>query len=196
LALRIDGQWFGGGSVEAALEVAFGARLDLPRLDTEPPSGGRRLGPVEGFTGVAAAFGRLEASQLHALVDLAARAGASKICLSPWRAMYVDALFDLPQGLGLIVDESDPLLRIDACPGKPACRSATVDTRGTARQLAASGFSGTLHVSGCAKGCARPTAADLTLVGEGGRYGVVHNGTAREAFDRTIAADDFSGLHG
>jgi hypothetical protein len=38
--------------------------------------------------------------------------------------------------------------------------------------------------------------ADLTLVGEAGRYGVVRNGTARDSFDETIAADDLSRLHG
>ena len=102
----------------------------------------------------------------------------------------------MPDVLGLFVDEDDPLLRVDACPGAPACRSATVDTRGAARRLAASGFVGAIHVSGCAKGCARSAPAELTLVGEGGRYGVVRNGTTREAFARTIAADDLAVPHG
>ena len=103
---------------------------------------------------------------------------------------------EVPDELGLIVDENDPLLRVDACPGAPACRSASVDTRATARGLAASGLAGTLHVSGCAKGCARSMAADLTLVGEAGRYGVIRNGTTRDAIERTIAADDLAVLHG
>jgi precorrin-3B synthase len=39
----------------------------------------------------------------------------------------------------------------------------------------------TLHVSGCAKGCAHPGAADLTLVGqENGCYGLVVGATARD----------------
>ena len=38
----------------------------------------------------------------------------------------------------------------------------------------------TVHVSGCAKGCAHPVAADLTLVGEDGGYQVVLGGTARD----------------
>jgi precorrin-3B synthase len=37
-----------------------------------------------------------------------------------------------------------------------------------------------VHVSGCAKGCARRAAADLTLVGKDGRYGVVIRGSARD----------------
>ncbi len=196
LSLRADGKWFGGATVEAALEAALGRRPVLPGLDVAPVPGRRRLGRFASGMGAAAPFGRLEARQLRDLIDLAARAGASKIHLSPWRAVYIDALFDLPPDLNLIVDEDNPLLRIDACPGAPACRSATVDTRATARRLAASGFAGSLHVSGCAKGCARSMPADLTLVGEGGRYGVVRNGTARDSFDTTIAADDLSGLHG
>ena len=60
----------------------------------------------------------------------------------------------------------------------------------------ASGFAGTIHVSGCAKGCARSMPADLTLVGEGGRYGVVRNGTTRDAIERIVGVDDLAVLHG
>jgi precorrin-3B synthase len=196
LELRVDGQWWGGGSVEAALDAAFGGQPTLPRIDIEPTPGRRRLGKLSGVTGVAAPFGRLDAMQLRGLVGLATRAGASEIRLSPWRAVYIDAPLDLPEELGLIVDESNPLLRVDACPGAPACLSATIDTRTTARRLAASGFIGTLHVSGCAKGCARSTPADLTLVGEGKHYGVIRNGTARDAIECRIAANDLAALHG
>jgi precorrin-3B synthase len=196
MALRVEGQWFGAGSVEAALAAAFGGRPDLPNVDVAPAPGRRRLGRVAGMTGVAAPFGRLEAAQLHALIGLAAKGGASEIRLSPWRAIYIDAVVETPSNLGLIVDETDPLLRIDACPGAPACRSASVDTRTTARRLAVSGLAGTIHVSGCAKGCARSAPADLTLVGEGGRYGVVRNGTTRDAVERTVGADDVAVLHG
>jgi precorrin-3B synthase len=196
MALRVAGQWLGGGSIETVLEAAFGGRPALPKIDIAPVPGRPRLGHVAGMTGVAAPFGRLEAGQMRGLVGLAAKAGASEIRLSPWRALYIDALFEIPAELGLIVDENDPLLRIDACPGAPACRSASVDTRRTARRLAASGFAGTLHVSGCAKGCARSALADLTLVGEGGRYGVVRNGTARDAIERTIDPENLAVLHG
>jgi precorrin-3B synthase len=196
IALRVDGQWLGGGSIEAALDAAFGGRPGLPRADIAPVPGRRRLGSLGGMTGVAAPFGRLEAAQLRELVHLAVISGASEIRLSPWRALYVDAPMQVPESLGLIVDEDDPLLRIDACPGAPACRSASVNTRAAARRLAASSFAGTIHVSGCAKGCARSVPADLTLVGEGGRYGVVRNGTTRDAVERTISADDLAVLHG
>jgi precorrin-3B synthase len=123
---------------------------------------------------------------LQAFVALAAKAGASEIRLSPWRALYVDALIEGVEALGLIIDNDAPLLRIDACPGAPACRSASVDARADALRLAAMPFTGTIHVSGCAKGCARSAPADLVLVGDGGRYGVVHNGTVYDAVERTV----------
>ena len=190
-ALRVGGEWLGIAArdhvVDLAVGAAFGARPALPRLDAVPEPGRRMLGPLLGAFGVAAPFGRLEASQLRALVALAAKAGASEMRLSPWRALYIDAVIEGVEALGLIVDDSSPLLRIDACPGVPACRSASVDTRADALRLAAMSFTGSIHISGCAKGCARSAAADLVLVGDRGRYGIVHNGTTHDVVERTIA---------
>lgn len=164
----------------------------LERMTVMPVPGRRRLGRLGRFTGVAAPFGRLEARQLRTLVELCAQAGASEIRLSPWRALYVDAAIE---GTGLIVDDHDPLLRIEACPGVPGCGSATVDTRAAARQLAALGIPGSsIHVSGCAKGCARSAPADLVLVGSDGHYGVVRDGTARDRVLRTVGRDELATL--
>jgi precorrin-3B synthase len=128
---------------------------------------------------------------LHGLAVTCAEAGASQIRLSPWRALYVDAAIECA---GFIIDENDPLVRIEACPGAPACSSATVDTHAAARRVASMNFAGTTHVSGCAKGCARSLAADLVLVGQAGRYGVVRNGTARDAATRTVLPDALASL--
>jgi precorrin-3B synthase len=191
VAVRIDGQWRGVAPIERAVAAALGERQSLSRMTVVPVPGQRRLGRLGRFTGVAAPFGRIEAGQLRTLVEACADAGGSEIRLSPWRALYVDA--PIATG-GLIVDENDPLLRIEACPGAPACASATVDTRAAARRLAAMDIAGAIHVSGCAKGCARSTPADLVLVGRDGRYGVVLNGTARDAVGRTIAPDALASL--
>jgi len=48
-------------------------------------------------------------------------------------------------------------------------------------------FSGTVHVSGCAKGCAKSGPADFVLVGSEGRYGIVRNGTARDEATRQLS---------
>jgi len=177
VAVRVDGEWLGVTDADHAAGAAFGGQRSLSTMTVVPVPGRRQVGRLGGFTGLAAPFGRIEAGQLQALVASCAQAGASEIRLSPWRALYVDGAVDVPD---FIVDDSDPLLRIEACPGAPACASATVDTRAEARRLAALGVAGTIHVSGCAKGCARSAPADLTLVGREGRFGVVRNGTARD----------------
>jgi precorrin-3B synthase len=163
---------------------AHGTRVKheiLPLLDAvqEVPAGGaRHLGLLPTAVGIAAPFGRLTASQLLRLVSFAERAGASELRVSPWRSLYIgvrnETLLESARAIGLIVDQRDPLLQVEACPGAPDCRSSTVDARNDARLLsglaAASGYAGGIHVSGCAKKCARSSPSDLTLVGEDGRY--------------------------
>ncbi len=198
MALRLDGQWMGITSPDNAVAVALAAGRREPVMSmlqpaTIPlPTRRHALTP-----GIAAPFGRVEADQLLGFAVLAEEAGASEVRLSPWRILYVDApagrvLLDGARRLGFIVDPDDPLLRIEACPGAPACASSTVDTRRDARRIASRGFTGSLHVSGCAKGCARSAPSDLVLVGETGRYGVIRNGTARDRPERTVAASELS----
>jgi precorrin-3B synthase len=178
----------------------------LSPFDGVPPSGGRRLGVLRNAVGIAAPFGRLEAPQLCGLLLLAADAGAAELRLSPWRSLYVGVRDEAAarsvvagaRSLGLIVDSDDPMLRIEACPGAPDCTSGTVDARGDARRLAALAsahdYQGNIHVSGCAKGCARSDPSDLVLIGEAGLYGVARNATARGPIERTIGACEFPSL--
>jgi precorrin-3B synthase len=169
----------------------------LGALGTQSIEPQRLIGLKGSAVGVAAPFGRLDAHQLRGFAGLAAKAGAADIRLSPWRALYVsardaaaaEAVVKGARDIGLIVEDNDPILRIDACPGAPSCRSSSVDTRRTARLLAASAFTGSAHVSGCAKGCARSMPADLVLVGEQGRYGVIRHGTARDLPQRTVDSE-------
>ncbi|MBR7508364.1 precorrin-3B synthase, partial [Mycobacterium tuberculosis] len=79
---------------------------------------------------------------------------------------------------GLILDPADPRRAVVACTGAPACASAAQPARADAAALAglAARLPGTgirLHVSGCAKGCARPAAAAVTLVGREDGYDLV-----------------------
>jgi precorrin-3B synthase len=167
----------------------------LPSVSTRP-LGVLALGAEKVAVGIAAPFGRIEAQQLHRLVAILDKAGASDIRLSPWRTLYVEArdratacmLVEAAGAIGLVVDDANPILRIDACPGAPACRSSSVDTRDLAVLLARRKFDRTIHISGCAKGCARSEPAELVLVGEHGRYGVVRNGTARSMPERIVDA--------
>jgi precorrin-3B synthase len=194
----------------ASLRSAMGPRLDPLALDprkANSPSDRRvgllDLGSGRFAVGVAAPFGRVETDQLRKLAGEMTAVGVKEIRLSPWRILYAEvrdasagqAILDAATGDGLIADPGDPLLTIEACPGAPACRSTSLDTRGDARRLAALlprfGFEGTIHVSGCAKGCAKSGATDLALVGAEGLYGIVRNGTAQ---DRPASSSSFSEL--
>jgi precorrin-3B synthase len=194
----------------ASLRSAMRSRLDPLTVVPEKTAGSsvRRvglldLGPGRFAVGIAAPFGRVETDQLRILAGEMAAFGVKEIRLSPWRILYAgipgasigQAILDVAGGAGLIVDPDDPLLRVEACPGAPACRSTRLDTRGDARRLAALssrfGFEGTIHVSGCAKGCAKSAAADLVLVGAEDVYGIVRNGTAG---DRPASSASFAVL--
>ena len=194
----------------ASLRSAMRSRLDPLTVVPEKTAGSsdRRVGLLDlgsgrFAVGIAAPFGRVETDQLRILAGEMAAFGVKEIRLSPWRILYAgipgasigQAILDVAGGAGLIVDPDDPLLRVEACPGAPACRSTRLDTRGDARRLAALssrfGFEGTVHVSGCAKGCAKSAAADLVLVGAEDVYGIVRNGTAG---DRPASSASFAVL--
>ena len=118
-------------------------------------------------------FGQIQARSLREIA-------VAPLRLTPWRSVLLEdvtALPALPEGL--ISDAADPLLRVAACTGAPGCASASVVTRTIARELAPLIPAGcTLHVSGCAKGCAHPGATDLTATGEDGRFDLVQDGPA------------------
>jgi precorrin-3B synthase len=190
----------------AGLE-ALRAGLRLPGVpDVGAPGDGERhrrhgliaLGGGRHAMGFGAAFGRCESAILAALAHELSGAGASEIRLSPWRTIYacnVDRdtgarLVAAAGRMGLIVDDADPMLRVNACPGAPLCGATSLATRCDARTLsnffAKAQFAGSLHVSGCAKGCARSAPADLALVGDGGHYRVIYRGTARDRATDTL----------
>ncbi|MGX9350924.1 precorrin-3B synthase [Shimia sp. W99] len=118
-----------------------------------------------------AAFGQLPTSRLAALLN-ATRATAMRV--TPWRLFLLEDT-EMAPTTDFINDANDPLLRIDACPGAPLCNASSVDTRALARMLAPLARR-PLHISGCAKGCARPRACSTTLVGENGAFNLVRNG--------------------
>ncbi len=102
-----------------------------------------------------------------------ARHGAAP--LPPERIRLADLAADF------IVAADDPRRAVAACTGAPACASGSTPTlldaarlAETFRPLAARGLSA--HVSGCAKGCAKPGPADLTLVGHEGAYAIIVGG--------------------
>ncbi len=152
--------------------------------------------------GVGLAFGHADASLLENLATAAKTAGAGGMRAAPGRALLV---IGLPQQaassfaataerLGLIVRAADPRRRVIACAGAPVCRSAYIATRAMAPDIAATAApfldgSRTIHLSGCAKGCAHPAPAALTIVGTAEGCALVANGSARGAPTKVVATD-------
>jgi precorrin-3B synthase len=144
--------------------------------------------------GFGAAFGRLDANMLDAVARAAEMFGTGEIRLTPWRALILPHIREQQAGAmrdhfaahGFIVDPEDPRLAVAACGGASTCERGTTDTRADALALMffARKFHKTgvaLHVSGCAKGCARQAAAPLTLIADAGRYELAVDATAIDA---------------
>ncbi|MBS1180609.1 MAG: cobG [Proteobacteria bacterium] len=137
------------------------------------------IGAFPTHVGVGLPFGRLTAGQLHLLADLA----TVDIRLTPFRAILLAGapanVLPRVAEAGLVALSDDPLLAVAACPGAPACASASVETRDLARRLAALNSEARgvwLHVSGCEKGCASSASHAVTLVGRDGGLDLVLDG--------------------
>ncbi|MBZ9743324.1 MULTISPECIES: precorrin-3B synthase [unclassified Mesorhizobium] len=140
--------------------------------------------------GIALPYGSIPAEKLIAVAKSALAVGTTEIRLAPGRAMLFlgqpsaanQPLQDTAATLGFVTSPADPRTRIAACPGTPACASGRIATRDIAETIAAENtdiLHFTLHVSGCAKGCAHPGPAALTLVGGENGAGLVVNATAK-----------------
>ncbi|WP_027259763.1 precorrin-3B synthase [Leisingera aquimarina] len=133
-------------------------------------------GAVPAGTLAALEFGQMPAATLAQLAE------HGEIRLTPWRALLVEGAASLPPLPGLILDATDPRLQVVACTGAPGCLQALSSTRDLARDLARHVPAGTkLHISGCAKGCACPGTAPLTLTATGeNEFSLIRNGTAAD----------------
>jgi precorrin-3B synthase len=125
---------------------------------------------------VGLAFGQLQSETLGHLATL-----APGLRLTPWRMMLIEGVCAIPQRPDLVTRADDPLLRVIACTGAPACPEAFAETRALAAALAPYIPSGTrLHVSGCSKGCAHRAPSALTLVGTADGFDLVRDGSPRD----------------
>ncbi|MGA1797323.1 cobalamin biosynthesis protein CobG [Sphingomonas sp. 4RDLI-65] len=175
-------RWFAdtGGAASGRM-----ARHDAPLPDwaagiTSSAPSAYRLQPGRHPLGVALGlpFGRVSATALTRFLE--AETAVEGICLTPWHIAICETAAKLPvqpDPADFITDPSAPILRVDACVGAPACAQASVETRDLARHLAPH-VTGRLHVSGCAKGCARAAPADVTLTGRDGRYDLAFDARA------------------
>ncbi|MDO6800288.1 cobalamin biosynthesis protein CobG [Shimia thalassica] len=150
---------------QTRLPIAWQATLNAAPAPKLVP-GPHDMGAIYG-----AAFGQLDASRLSALVSAT---GATALRVTPWRLFLLEEA-EMADTSDFITRADDPLFHIDACPGAPRCNTATVDTRQFAQDVAGR-IKGPLHISGCAKGCARPRKTQTTLVGRDGKFDLVRNG--------------------
>lgn len=144
-------------------------------------------------------FGSIEAAGLAAFARAAARHGVADIRLAPGRSLIllcpdaaaVAAMTDEARKSGLILAPADPRRAIAACPGAPACASGRIATRALAWRLADRGnLAGSVHVSGCAKGCAHPTPARIVLVGTDAGVALIRDGRAGDTPEQTFPDAD------
>jgi precorrin-3B synthase len=124
---------------------------------------------------VAVEFGQVSAETLAQL----ARLGDLRI--TPWRMILIEGLDHLPDLPGLVTAPDHPLRRVAACTGAPGCLQAFAPVRALARTFSPDVPAGRmLHVSGCAKGCAHPGPADVTLVATAQGFDVIRQGSAQD----------------
>jgi precorrin-3B synthase len=152
--------------------------------------------------GIGFPFGHSDAATLLNLIDETRRAGAASIRPALGRVLLIigfaraqaSGLAAAAERLGFIVTPDDPRRRVVACAGAPVCAAAEIPTRALAPAVAAAADrldrQTMIHLSGCAKGCAHPGPAALTIVGIDGKCGIVHDGTARDVPRTLVNTDD------
>jgi precorrin-3B synthase len=153
--------------------------------------------------GLGLAFGHTDARSLESLTEVAAAQGAFGLRAAPDRTLVciglsrdaLSAFAAQAERLGFIVRNDDPRRHVIACAGAPICASAHIAVRALAPRVAADNAeslrgSFTIHLSGCAKGCARAAPATLTIVGTSGGCALIANGTARDRPFENVRKED------
>ncbi|WP_105430521.1 precorrin-3B synthase [Neorhizobium sp. T6_25] len=174
---------------------------DVPSRPASP-FGTFRLSKDLFAAGIGPAFGQANAEDLIALCDESERLGIqslkpaldhSLLFFGPQTAC--EALTAFAGSNGFVTSPSDPRSAIAACPGGPACNSATVATHELGakaaeecRDLLDGSFK--LHVTGCPKGCAHPQPSALALCGTADGLSLIAGGKAADEPFASVAFAD------
>jgi precorrin-3B synthase len=190
----------GIAAFRAAVTAAISPAAKLPQRPPAEPIGRHPSHDGSVALGLALAFGHAKAEVLCELARIAASHGVRSVRPAPGRALLllglaepdVNELTSAAEALGFVVHADDPRLAVVACPGKPACASGLIAARALAAEIAPHlpPQTATIHISGCAKGCAHSGPAALTVVGTERGCGIVHNGSARATPSRHIDSAD------
>ncbi|KND56402.1 Cobalamin biosynthesis protein CobG [Candidatus Paraburkholderia kirkii] len=155
------------------------------------------------YAGAQAPLGRLDASTLDALAELASTRAEGRLMMTPWQGVLIPGIatndtHDVVQrlrALGLPTEPRDPLARLIACAGSAGCAKSRADTKADAHRLApllSAPDRDRVHLSGCERSCpaAHPVAATLLARAPGhydlyrGERLVARNLTIEEAAER------------
>ncbi|MBR1025517.1 precorrin-3B synthase [Bradyrhizobium liaoningense] len=179
-----------GGRGRMAAHIAAGAELPQSlsgEAEPAPVMAASRPGHYPHGALVGVAFGQMLHTTLHQFSGC-----GHALRMTPWRMVLSEGKREMPSGAGLITEPYDPALRVIACSGAPRCLEAHADTRALASALAPRiALDTRLHVSGCAKGCARSGASAVTLVATSAGFDLVRDGSTRdEPVLRGLNGDD------
>lgn len=162
------------------------ATADLPTPDRAELSRTiLALGSGQFAARTALPFGKVHARDLIGFIS---DVDATDVRLAPHHSLLLlcgaracaDAALAVARKHGFVVDADDPRRAVSACAGAPSCASAYIPARQIGA-LVAGRLPGSIHVSGCAKGCAHPSPADFVLTGTATGLAIIRNGRAGDA---------------
>ena len=160
-----------------AQDVGDGARLVHPttiRSRWQPSQ--IPVGVGAGWVSGTPVLGRMCADDLGSLADLADAHSGGDIRITPWRNVVLPTsdTHEVQTGLHqlhMYTDGHDPVQSVVACAGSTGCSSGTADTQAHGRALInmlralpATTQPSSVHLSGCAKGCAGTARSTFTLI--------------------------------
>ncbi|MBI1244063.1 MAG: NirA family protein [Alphaproteobacteria bacterium] len=173
----------------AEVEAKFGAPLDrIPLADCiarEPVDRGAHLGvhaqrqPGRNWIGVVMSAGRMEASQMRGLADIAEKYGDGDIRLTVWQNLLISGVADADisavqsaiEALGLDWRPENPRGGLVACTGNTGCKFAASNTKAHAEAIAtyletrvAIDMPVNIHLTGCHHSCAQHYVGDIGLI--------------------------------
>jgi precorrin-3B synthase len=152
--------------------------------------------------GAAVPLGRLDASMLRAVAQLAADWGDGTLRFTPWQSVLLPniSIEHAPtvvtglQAAGLICDPQRPLAQLIACTGSAGCAKGLADTKADGLKLASffepHGLSLPVHLTGCSRSCAAAHTASVTLLATStGRYDLYFRDMQQPGFGALRARD-------
>lgn len=189
----------------AISDLLVGGAQPRPRRESREAIGLHRLRDGSLACGIGLAFSHADAPSLERLAAAAAASAASGVRAASDRTLMTIGLtrqkapgfVAAAERLGFIVRADDPRRHVVACAGAPICAAAEIPARALAPLIAAAAApvldrSFTIHVSGCAKGCARSAPAALTIVGTRGGCTLIADGAAGDIPFAVVATEELT----